>query len=92
MHTQLAASILAASSGGDPFNIPQIAGVLGDILGVALLAIGVYATFRSIGQQAHHHVMRTAAVALVGLAIAGVSVTGLTGHLSAALAHLAVHG
>jgi hypothetical protein len=87
----IASANLAAAGNAGPFNVAGISGVLGSFLGLALLVIGLIALFRSVGQQAHRHVMSMAAVAVVGLIIAGVSLLGMTGDLAMEFAKVAVH-
>jgi hypothetical protein len=87
----LAAANLAASGNSGPFNVSGISTVLGSFLGLALLVVGLLATFRAAGQQAHRHAMTMAAVSMLGLLIAGISFAGLTSGLAQELAKLAVH-
>jgi len=87
-----AAGFVAAATGGSgPFNVAGITSVLGSLLGVGLLALGGASLFRGFGQQAHRHVMTSALVAVAGLAIAGISLGGLTSSLATGLATLLVH-
>ena len=81
---------LAAAAGAAPFNIAGLTTFLGSLGGLAVTALGVGSIVRAHGQQAHRHVMGSAAVGIAGLAIMGISMAGLTGHLATNLAHLFV--
>ena len=81
---------LVAAAGAAPFNIAGLTSFLGTLGGLAVTALGVGSIFRAHGQQAHRHVMASAAVGMAGLGIMGISLAGLTGHLATNLAHLFV--
>jgi len=86
-----AGPVAAAAGGTGPFNVSGISTVLGSFLGIGMIVLGGVSVFRGVGQQAHRHVMGSALVGLVGLAIAGISFAGLTSSLATSLATMLVH-
>ena len=91
MHALLEAIAAAPAGGTGPFNIAGITTVLGAVVGLALTVVGGASVFRAVSQHAHRHVMTSAAGALAGLTIAGISFAGLTAPLATQLATLIVH-
>ena len=87
----MSVSMYLAAHGSPVFNVAAISNFLGSVLGLGLTAAGAFATFRALGQQAHRHVMSMAAVAGVGMVIAGISLAGMTSHVATGLAHLVLH-